>query len=162
MLVRIHVLLSLFFLVFYKNYGIYSVVALISSVLIDFDHYLIYVIRKKDLCLRNAIKCHVDSKKPIPLVFHNVYFMLFVYLLSIYFKDVMIYSFDIGIVFRFMLYGFLYHLFFDILYFFMMLFVPDLAYKLGVKKKYTKKQLVEKLSMRLFLNKKFLTRFFSF
>lgn len=82
----------------------------LSSILIDFDHYLWYIQRKKDYNLKNAYnflkKLSENLKKPIIMVFHTIEFLIFVYLLSYLWKG-----------FTFILIGMVFHSITDILYF---------------------------------------------
>jgi len=56
----------------------------LSSVLIDFDHYMWYVIKRKDRNLKNAyiyLKKHRNIVKPL-MLFHTIEFHIFIGLLS--------------------------------------------------------------------------------
>lgn len=58
----------------------------LSSILIDFDHYVWYAIKKKDWNLKNAyiyLKKHKNIIKPL-MLFHTIEFHLFVWFLSFF------------------------------------------------------------------------------
>ena len=64
MLPRIHIILGLFFsiiiLYIFPQIGVFgAAIILLSSFLIDVDHYIFYVILKKDLSLKKAYNWHI-------------------------------------------------------------------------------------------------------
>jgi len=89
-----------------------------SSFLIDVDHWLLYVYRKKDLSIKNAYNWFIEKKKKYlilsakekrkykhPLmIFHGIEFWILLFILSIFSK-----------IFVFILIGFAIHLLFDYL-----------------------------------------------
>jgi len=93
----------------------FSIIVL-SSVLIDIDHYIYYVIKKRDLNLKNAYNWFVENEKKFrqlplrkkrqvcpPLCFlHNLEFLLIFAVLSFY-----------SHIFLFIFTGFIFHLFLD-------------------------------------------------
>lgn len=89
MLVGKHIIISIFFVLAFSYLNNFSVAVLLvilgSAVLIDFDHYLFYVWRKKDFSLKNAYKFYMNSKrpgKPGIMIFHTIEFQLLVLLVS--------------------------------------------------------------------------------
>ena len=87
-----------------------TLLVFLSAVLIDFDHYLWYVKRKKDWNLKNAYnylkKISENLKKPMMMIFHTIEFLIFVFLLSYLWKG-----------FSFILIGIVFHSISDLLYF---------------------------------------------
>jgi len=98
---------------FMLNVGfVYSLIIFLSFVLIDFDHYLIYLFRKKNFSLKKAYNYFLSlrNKKgkmklfhPLCL-FHTIEFLFIIFILSFFSK----------IVF-FIFVGFLSHSIFDII-----------------------------------------------
>jgi len=90
MLVSRHVIIStVFILAFsYLNNFSMAVLAIIfaSSILIDFDHYLFYVWRKKDFSLVRAYEFYMNMERPTVksgiMIFHTIEFFIFVLLIS--------------------------------------------------------------------------------
>ena len=82
----------------------------LSAVLIDFDHYLWYVKRKKDWNLKNAYnylkKLSENLKKPIIMIFHTIEFLILVFILCFLWGG-----------FYFVLIGMVFHSISDLLYF---------------------------------------------
>ena len=90
-----------------------------SSFLIDIDHYIYYIFKKKDLNLKNAYKYffekrkkYISSTKPVkemsnPAMYflHGIEILLVLFLLGIF----------VNKLFLFIFIGFLFHLFLDIL-----------------------------------------------
>jgi len=89
----------------------YASIIFLSSVLIDFDHYLIYVFRKRSPNLKKAIKYFMSFKKKIHyyldrkkkvkgpiVVFHTIEFLLAAFILSLFSKFIMLIF--IGFVFH--------------------------------------------------------------
>lgn len=108
---------SLLIYIFFPSIGLFGLsIIFLSSVLIDIDHYLYYVFRKKDFNLKRAFKWFVkfgkkfrslpkekQRKVRIPLcIFHGFESLLVLFILS-YFSE----------VFYFIFFGFAIHLFFD-------------------------------------------------
>lgn len=60
-----------------------------ASVFIDFDHYIWYIIKKKDFSLKknyNLLKFLEKPPRPIMVVFHTIEFILLVFVLSFFFN----------------------------------------------------------------------------
>ena len=80
----------------------------LSSVLIDFDHYMFYVFRKRDLSLSEAYDWHLSLmgkiRKPIMMIFHSIEFILLITLLAFFYQ-----------IFIFILVGILFHSIADII-----------------------------------------------
>lgn len=89
-------------ILYITGFSVFScVVILLSSILIDFDHYLYYIIKKKDFSLKRAYIWHerLDKfHKPMMMVFHTVEFLILVLILS-YFNRIFIFIF-IGMIFH--------------------------------------------------------------
>ncbi len=87
-----------------------TLLVFLSSILIDFDHYLWYVARKKDWDLKNSYnyleKLSKNLKKPIMMVFHTIEFLILVFILSFFWRG-----------FYFALIGMIFHSILDLLYF---------------------------------------------
>lgn len=79
----------------------------LSSVLIDFDHYIWYVLRKKDWSLKNAYNYLIDifsrDHKPVMMVIHTVEFHILTGLLIFFWNG-----------FFFILIGMLFHSLLDV------------------------------------------------
>ena len=85
----------LLFICFPEITLLYTIIIFLSSVLIDFDHYLYYVIKKKDMHLGRAYKwwlgrrvayTHMskverDSYKKVLMIFHGIEFWIILLLL---------------------------------------------------------------------------------
>jgi len=114
MLPKSHILIG--FLVAYIIYWFSSItifqasLIFLSSVLIDFDHYLWYLQRRKDWNLKNAYnflkKIHLFRHKTIMMIFHTIEFHIFIFILSYFFKG-----------FFFIFLGMLFHSMIDIIHF---------------------------------------------
>lgn len=102
MLPKFHILFGALFSTFlwlvYPEIDFYVIIVFLSTFLIDIDHYLVYVIRKKSLNLKKAhdyfysihknLKPMLDSgvKVKAPLVFiHTVEFLILVFILALFF-----------------------------------------------------------------------------
>ena len=123
MLPKYHILLgfifsAILFLIFPSINIISAGVIFLSSFLIDVDHYIYYVFKKKDFSLKRAYKWFVEKnnrlsrlgprkkrkyKFPI-LFFHNFELIIFLILFSL-----------LNIIFLYILIGFLFHLLLDYL-----------------------------------------------
>ncbi|VVB78729.1 Uncharacterised protein [uncultured archaeon] len=78
----------------------------VSSFLIDFDHYMWYVNKKKDFSLKNSYYYlkKVRLNKPVMMIFHTIEFLFLVLLLSFLWNG-----------FLFILIGMLFHSVLDII-----------------------------------------------
>jgi len=112
MLPKYHILLGFLFTILLKLATDLDNVALgiifLSTFLIDVDHYLIYVLRKKDFDFDNAYDWFIelekkDKKLKFLYVFHTLEFFIMILILGLYFD-----------FFNYVLIGFLFHLSFDI------------------------------------------------
>lgn len=86
--------------IFYPYFGLYSLFILVGGVLIDVDHYLYYLFKKKDWNLKRCIK-YFDPKRICVdqlHVFHTVEFWFMMILLSFYFK--FIFATLVGMIFH--------------------------------------------------------------
>jgi len=89
------ILSSLIFIIFPEIGWFNAAIIFASSVLIDFDHYLYYAVKKRDLSLKRAYNyfirlrsCSLENKEsnykyPL-LIFHGIEFCLFLLILSIF------------------------------------------------------------------------------
>lgn len=136
MLPKYHIVIgAIFTILFYQLSNLtyfQAIVIFLSSFLIDFDHYLNYVVNKKDLSLNNATKYfhrHRDKwiqlsvserkkyKRPM-FIFHGIEFWLILFLLSNYNK-----------IFIFILFGIAIHIILDYIdyYYFKEPFYPKFS-----------------------------------
>jgi len=111
MLPKTHIILGIIFsiaLLYFFKISLFSASLVFStSVLIDFDHYLFYFSRNKNLNLKKAYYWHKsipDNHKPIMQTFHSIEFLLLVLLLSFIWKP-----------FIFILIGMIFHSIIDII-----------------------------------------------
>jgi len=85
-----------------------------SAVLIDFDHYAWYVIKKKDFSLRNAVNFFLSKHKPVLLLFHTIWFqiawLIFVFMMKFINSALYFLGSCVAV-------GMLFHLFLDFLYY---------------------------------------------
>jgi len=105
MLPKWHILFGLLFsLILYFFFSVSllnSSVVLLSSVIIDVDHYLFYVKRKKNWSLRKSYEWNFGLRKkhkPILHIFHVVEFIILI-CASSYFLNIFLFVF-IGILFH--------------------------------------------------------------
>jgi hypothetical protein len=80
----------------------------LSSFLIDFDHYMWYVVRNKTLDIRRSYMFYVNLKKnckPIAHLFHTIEFHLLILFIGFYYP-----------LFFFVLIGMVFHSILDIIY----------------------------------------------
>ena len=102
MLVKYHIILGaiasfLIYLIFQIT-PIQATLIFLASFLIDFDHYLIYVIKKRDLNFNRACNWFLDRRKKwaqftrkqkkeykrVVIIFHGIEFILFLIILSFF------------------------------------------------------------------------------
>lgn len=86
-----------------------TLLVFLSSVLIDIDHYLFYLFRKKNLSLKKAYIWHKNipkTRKPTLHLLHTVEFLVLIFILTYFWQG-----------FLFILIGMLFHSIFDILEF---------------------------------------------
>jgi len=111
MLPKTHALLGLIFsLIIFFIFHItpfYTSLIFFSSVFIDTDHYLWYVIQKKDFNLKKAFYFFKNLKKhpPYLMIFHTLEFFLLILILSFFWKS-----------FFYVFLGMLFHVSLDIIY----------------------------------------------
>ncbi|PIN77163.1 hypothetical protein COV15_02885 [Candidatus Woesearchaeota archaeon CG10_big_fil_rev_8_21_14_0_10_34_12] len=93
MLPKSHIVLGAIFslVLFYFFHFTFSQISLVflASVLIDFDHFLFYFSRNKNLNLKKAYYWHkaiIYDHKPIVQTFHTVEFLILILLLSFIWK----------------------------------------------------------------------------
>jgi len=107
-----HILLGIIFsillYILFKITLFQTLLVFLSSVLIDIDHYLFFVKRKKEFSLKKAFNWHKKlvgkQHKPIMHVFHTIEFVTLILILS-FFWD----------IFVFVLIGILFHSIIDII-----------------------------------------------
>jgi hypothetical protein len=117
MLPQIHLLISPIFsflgFFFYNNY-LFWVLFFFAAVLIDFDHYLLFVFKKKDLnpfhaydYCRYVHKIELDksNQRSYLLIFHTIEFFIILFVLALFFR-----------IFQPILFGVLFHEFTDLIY----------------------------------------------
>jgi len=94
-------------------------IILASTVLIDVDHYLIYVFKKKDFSLRKAYRRSIQKKKKLLSLSRNErdkYYIEFCFLHGI---EILIILFFISFFFKYLFYvflGFAFHLLLDVIH----------------------------------------------
>jgi len=109
MLPKAHIILGLIFsvLLFFLHITILEAsLIFLSSVLIDVDHYLFIIKRKKIWNLKKAFYWHKNlpkDHKPMMHIFHSIEFLILILILSFFIK-----------IFLFILIGLLFHSVFDI------------------------------------------------
>ena len=84
--------------------GFNVILVFLASVLIDVDHYWHYLIRKKDISLKNAFNWHKNLPKfhkPVMHIFHTLEFFIVLCFFSLFF-DFLIYIL-LGIIFHYLL-----------------------------------------------------------
>lgn len=108
--VYLHALFALIFAaVLYPFIGIYSVVVFLSGFVFDVDHYIYYVIKKRDFNFVNGYFYHVpgskvhESHRDSLHIFHTWEVWLLLFILT----------FLIHEIFLFILLGLLFHMIFD-------------------------------------------------
>jgi hypothetical protein len=84
-------------------------IILIAAVFIDTDHWLVYVVKKKDFSVIKAYKWMISleklKKKPTFLcIFHTIEFFIIIFLLSLKFE-----------IFKFILLGMAFHMLLDLI-----------------------------------------------
>src|SRR3989344_2064766 len=98
MLPKYHALLgfifsAIVFLIFPQIKLIGALIIFLSSFLIDVDHYLYYIIIKKDFSLKNAYNYHLDirnnNKKGKIRLFHTAEFLIVLLILSFFYKPLL-------------------------------------------------------------------------
>ncbi|MGV8151754.1 MAG: hypothetical protein ACP5OG_01610 [Candidatus Nanoarchaeia archaeon] len=110
MLPKTHIILgfvfSLLLFYFFDLSFFQSSLVFFSSFLIDFDHYIWYILRKKDFSLKHAYYFlkNLKTNKKIMVVFHTFEFLIFTAFLSYF------YSF-----FLYILIGMLFHSIMDVI-----------------------------------------------
>ncbi len=80
----------------------------LSSFLFDVDHYIVYVLKKKEFSLNKAYyyfeeKIHKKENWDYLLIFHNIEFFIFLFILALFFQ-----------FFLFLLIGLLFHFLLDL------------------------------------------------
>jgi len=123
MLPKYHILLGFFFalflfFIFPKIEVVGFLIIFLSSFLIDIDHYLYYVFKKRDLSLKNAYSWFIQKRKKYLVlsrkkrneVYFEIYFFHGIEPLLILF----VLGFYVSEYFFYILIGFAFHLFLDI------------------------------------------------
>ncbi len=112
MLFTYHILLSLpFILLCYKN--IFFILSFLSSVLIDIDHYLYFIINYNSTSLNKYYKW-ARERKPCFRIFHSPYFLaILIIFLSIL---ITLKKQTLSKVLLFIIIGLTYHIIIDIIY----------------------------------------------
>ena len=95
-------------------------VIILSTVLIDVDHYLYFVYKKKNLNLKNAFNWFIENGKKfysLPKIERDKFYLGFCFLHGV---EILFILFILGIFiskyFLFILVGFSFHLFLDVIY----------------------------------------------
>ena len=125
MLPKYHILLGFFFalflfFIFPKIEVVGFLIIFLSSFLIDIDHYLYYVFKKRDLSLRKAYKWHIRKREKWYklsreqrnktylgfYIFHGLEISILLFLLGLF----------VHILFYFIFLGHFFHLFLDLVF----------------------------------------------
>ena len=112
-----HIIFSLIasLILFFLNLKpLFNFLFFLSAVLIDADHYLFYIIRKRDLNLMRAYKYFKKTRISV-YIFHTIEFFLLLLILSLFFN-----------FFWLIFFGCLFHMILDLIY---ELFQKDKKYK---------------------------------
>ena len=87
MLLQYHFFVGLIVsLLLYPVYGFNVLIIFFSSILMDVDHYILYIFKFKSFDVVRAHNYFFNEEKPFLLFFHTVEFLLVLLLLSFYFK----------------------------------------------------------------------------
>ena len=87
MLIKYHFLFGLIVsLLLYPVYGINVLIIFFTNLLLDVDHYILYIFKFKSFNIINAHDYFFNEEKPFLLFFHTVEFLLVLLLLSFYFR----------------------------------------------------------------------------
>lgn len=87
MLLQYHFFVGLIVsLALYPLYGLNVLVIFFVNLLLDFDHYVVYIFKFKSFDMIKAHNYFFNEEKPFLLFFHTVEFLLVLLLLSFYFK----------------------------------------------------------------------------
>ena len=139
MYVRYHILFSMPLLFTYIYLGPHSIIMYLSAVLVDVDHYIVYVLKKRNLSIIKAVKWYTVEEQPVIYLFHTIYFLTAYVLLNLVFPEsrLLIYA----------MIGLIYHLTLD--------FIQYVLFFLGIQaltpgKRYTKEQTIRKAKLKFF------------
>jgi len=87
MLLQYHFFVGLIIsLILYPLYGLNVLIIFFANLLIDIDHYILYIFKFKSLDVVRAHNYFFNEEKPFLLFFHTVEFLLVLLLLSFYSK----------------------------------------------------------------------------
>ncbi|MCK5624608.1 hypothetical protein KAI04_02100 [Candidatus Pacearchaeota archaeon] len=114
-------LFSLFLFIIFPKIGIIGfLLIIISSVLMDFDHYLYYVFNKKDLSLKNAYNWFYKRHKKLMLLSKNKRNKIYTEIYFLHGGEFLLILFVLGVYiskyFFYILIGCAFHLFLDIIH----------------------------------------------
>lgn len=112
---KYHILLSLFFLPLFFINRLF-LVSLISSILIDLDHYryLKYIIKNKTINTKKFYNKY-KNKTTYFRILHSPYFLVFLLFAQTLTKNLYILNIEISHIIFFVMIGFIYHIVFDII-----------------------------------------------
>ena len=87
MLIQYHFLFGLIIsFLLYPVYGLNVLIIFFVNVLLDVDHYILYIFKFKSFDMIKAHNYFFNEEKPFLLFFHTVEFLLALLLLSFYFR----------------------------------------------------------------------------
>lgn len=87
MLIKYHFLFGFIVsLLLYPIYGINVLIIFFTNILLDVDHYILYIFKFKSFDIVKAHNYFFNEEKPFLLFFHTVEFLLVLLLLSFYFR----------------------------------------------------------------------------
>ena len=102
MLIKYHFLFGFIVsLLLYPVYGINVLIIFFTNILLDVDHYILYIFKFKSFDMVKAHNYFFNEEKPFLLFFHTVEFLLVLLLLSFYSK--LAFFALIGVVIHFLL-----------------------------------------------------------
>jgi hypothetical protein len=85
-----HLLISVpFIIIFFPIYKYFTLLILVSSYLIDFDHYMWYAAKYKDFNLKRGIKKSIEESGKgynVIHIFHTLEFIIIITLICLHFK----------------------------------------------------------------------------
>ncbi len=87
MLIKYHFLFGLIVsLLLYPVYGINILIIFFTNLLLDVDHYILYIFKFKSFSIIKAHDYFFNEEKPFLLFFHTVEFLLALLFFSFYFR----------------------------------------------------------------------------
>ena len=87
----------IFSLLLYPIFGLGSLIILLSTIFIDFDHAIIYSWKFKDFNLKRMYKYfrHYNGKERVLCIFHTAEFLILIFILGLFYKLFLLISFGL-------------------------------------------------------------------